>query len=209
MQLIDKYFPNLSPTQRQQFEQLGDLYPDWNNKINVISRKDIHNLYERHILHSMSIAKVIQFKEGSRVMDLGTGGGFPGIPLAILFPETRFFLADSIRKKIRVTQAVAETIGLDNVHAEQIRVEEIKLKFDFVVTRAVAPMPKLFAWCRKSIGKKHRNALPNGFLALKGIDRAREEAKALGKNIHTKIYPLSDWFEEPFFETKCLIYAQK
>jgi len=208
MDSLLKYFPNLSPEQIKQFEQLGDLYPFWNQQINVISRKDIENLYLHHILHSMAIAKIQEFKAGSKVLDLGTGGGFPGIPLAILFPETDFMLVDSIGKKVKVTQEVADAIGLKNVRTQQIRVEEIKEKFDFIVTRAVAILPTLMQWTRHLYSKKHQHGTPNGLLALKGIDRATKESKALGKQGYSEIYPLSDLFEEEFFETKCIIYTQ-
>ncbi len=207
--IIEKYFEDLSPTQIKQFAQLGDLYADWNSKINVISRKDIANIYERHILHSMALAKITSFVAGSKIMDLGTGGGFPGIPLAILFPEVDFFLIDSIGKKIKVTQGVADAIGLQNVRSQQIRAEETKEKFDFVVTRAVAVMPKLMEWTKRCILKKDKNPMPNGIWALKGIDRAKAESKELGRAAYTEIYPLSDYFEEEFFATKCIVYAQK
>lgn len=209
METILKYFPDLSPLQIEQLGQLGDLYTDWNSKINVISRKDIANIYPHHILHSMGLAKVFQFKEGSKVMDLGTGGGLPGIPLAILFPEVDFLLVDSIGKKVRVTQEIANAVGLKNVRTQQARAEELKEKFDFVVTRAVAVLPKLVHWTRRAISDNHQHGTPNGIWALKGIDRASEEAKALGKSAYTEIYPMSDFFEEEFFETKCVVYAQK
>lgn len=209
MDTILKYFPDLSPLQIEQLSQLGDLYTDWNSKINVISRKDIENIYSHHVLHSMGLAKVFQFKDGSKVMDLGTGGGFPGIPLAILFPKVEFLLVDSIGKKVRVTQEVADAIGLKNVRTQQARAEELKEKFDFVVTRAVAVLPKLVNWTRRVISDQHQHGTPNGIWALKGIDRATEEAKALGSNAYTEIYPMSDFFEEDFFETKCVVYAQK
>jgi len=209
MDTILKYFPDLSPLQIDQLSQLGDLYTDWNSKINVISRKDIENIYPHHILHSMGLAKVFQFKEGSKVMDLGTGGGLPGIPLAILFPEVDFLLVDSIGKKVRVTQEIAEAVGLKNVRTQQARAEELKEKFDFVVTRAVAVLPQLVTWTRRAISDKDQHGTPNGIWALKGIDRATEEAKALGKDAYTEIYPMSAFFEEDFFETKCVVYAQK
>lgn len=209
MDTILKYFPDLSEQQIQQLSQLGDLYKDWNSKINVISRKDIDNIYLHHVLHSMALAKVFQFEPGSKVMDLGTGGGFPGIPLAILFPEVDFFLVDSIGKKIKVTQEVADAVGLQNVRSKQIRAEEVNEKFDFVVTRAVAVLPKLVNWTKKVISGKHQHGTPNGIWALKGIDRATEEAEALGKNAYSEIYPMSDLFEEEFFETKCIVYVQK
>lgn len=209
MDTILKYFPDLSPTQVDQLNNLGGLYADWNSKINVISRKDIENIYTRHILHSMGLAKVFQFRNNSKVMDLGTGGGFPGIPLAILFPEVDFLLVDSIGKKVRVTQEVAQAVGLINVRTKQIRAEELKEQFDFVVTRAVAKLPQLVNWTRRAISNKHQHGTPNGIWALKGIDRATEEAKALGKDAYTEIYPMSKFFDEEFFETKCVVYAQK
>lgn len=208
LQHILPYFPKLSEQQQEQLAQLDALYRDWNSKINVISRKDIDNLYIHHILHSMGIAKVMQFNVGSKVMDLGTGGGFPGIPLAILFPEVEFLLVDSIGKKVRVTQAVADAVGLNNVRSQQVRAEAIKEQFDFVVTRAVAPLPKLMQWVRHCIHKKHQHGTPNGLLALKGIDRANAESKELGRQAYTEIFPLQDYFDESFFETKCVVYAQ-
>lgn len=209
METIQQYFPNLTKIQRHQLDQLGDLYQDWNSKINVISRKDIDNLYVHHILHSMGLSKVFQFKSGSNIMDLGTGGGFPGIPLAILFPEVKFLLADSIGKKIVVTQEVANAIGLKNVRCQQVRAEEVKEKFDFVVTRAVAPLPQLVAWTKQIISDKHQHGTPNGIWALKGSDQAKEESKELGKLAYTEIFPLSKYFKEEFFETKCAVYVQK
>jgi 16S rRNA (guanine527-N7)-methyltransferase len=209
MDTILKYFPDLSPLQIDQLSQLGDLYADWNSKINVVSRKDIENIYPHHILHSMGLAKVFQFKPGSKVMDLGTGGGLPGIPLAILFPEVDFLLVDSIGKKVRVTQEIADAVGLTNVRTQQARAEELKEQFDFVVTRAVAALPKLMAWTRRIIKDQDQHGTPNGVWALKGIDRATEEAKALGREAYTEVYPLSEFFEEEFFETKCVVYAQK
>ncbi|MDC0231044.1 16S rRNA (guanine(527)-N(7))-methyltransferase RsmG [Aureispira] len=209
MEPILHYFPELSDHQITQLSQLGDLYKDWNSKINVISRKDINNIYLHHILHSMGLAKVIQFKAGTKILDLGTGGGLPGIPLAILFPEADFFLVDSTAKKVRVTQAIADAVGLKNVRSKQIRAEEIKETFDFIVTRAVAVLPKLVDWTKKIISKNHTHGIPNGIWALKGIDRATEEATQLGKNAYSEIYPMTDIFEESYFETKCVIYVQR
>lgn len=208
MEPLLHYFPDLSATQIQQLEQLGPLYRDWNSKINVISRKDIDNLYIHHILHAMGLAKVMQFKPNSKILDLGTGGGLPGIPLAILFPEVDFFLVDSIGKKIKVTQGIADAIGLENVRSQQIRAEQVKEKFDFVVTRAVAKLPQLMTWIQHLISEQHQHGQPNGLWALKGIDRAQEETKALGKKAYTEIYPMQDFFKEDFFETKCVVYAQ-
>ena len=207
--IIKKYFGDFTDKQWEQLEALGGLYADWNNKINVISRKDIANIYERHILHSMGLLPIFEFKDGAKVMDLGTGGGFPGIPLAILFPEVEFLLVDSIGKKVKVTQEVANAIGLKNVRTKQVRVEEVKEQFDFVVTRAVAVLPKLMAWTKKCISKTHQHGVPNGMWAYKGIDRATAEAKELGNRAYTEIYPLSEYFEEEFFETKCIVYVQK
>ena len=204
MELILHYFPNLSDTQKKQFEALYDLYTEWNAKINVISRKDIHNLYPHHILHSLGIAKAIQFKPGSRVMDLGTGGGFPGIPLAILFPEVQFHLVDSIRKKVRVAQEVATTIGLKNVSFRHARAEEEKQLFDFVVSRAVMPLGDLVKICRKNISRKDQNALPNGLICLKGGE-LEEEIAPLRQQ--TTVFELSDSFKEEFFATKKVVYV--
>lgn len=204
MELILHYFPNLSDTQKKQFEALYDLYTEWNAKINVISRKDIHNLYPHHILHSLGIAKAIQFKPGSRVMDLGTGGGFPGIPLAILFPEVQFHLLDSIRKKVRVAQEVATAIGLKNVSFRHARAEEEKQLFDFVVSRAVMPLGDLVKICRKNISRKDQNALPNGLICLKGGE-LEEEIAPLRQQ--TTVFELSDSFKEEFFATKKVVYV--
>ncbi len=204
MELILHYFPNLSDTQKKQFEALYDLYTEWNAKINVISRKDIHNLYPHHILHSLGIAKAIQFKPGSRVMDLGTGGGFPGIPLAILFPEVQFHLVDSIRKKVRVAQEVATAIGLKNVSFRHARAEEEKQLFDFVVSRAVMPLGDLVKICRKNISRKDQNALPNGLICLKGGE-LEEEIAPLRQQ--TTVFELSDSFKEEFFATKKVVYV--
>lgn len=204
MELIKKYFPNLSPTQEAQFAALDALYRDWNAKINVISRKDIDNLYEHHVLHSLGIAQVIRFKPGTRVMDLGTGGGFPGIPLAILFPEAQFHLVDSIRKKILVCTEVAQALGLTNVTTRWCRAEEEKERFDFVVSRAVMPLADLVKLIRKNISPKQQNALPNGLLCLKGGELAHE---TLSLRSHTDITPLTDYFEEEFFLTKKVVYT--
>ena len=204
MELILKYFPRLTEKQKEQFAALYDLYTDWNSKINVISRKDITNLYEHHILHSLGIAKVINFTPGTHVMDLGTGGGFPGIPLAILFPETNFHLVDSIGKKIKVGQAVAEAIGLKNVTFRHCRAEEEKQLFDFVVSRAVMPLADLVKIARKNIKKEQQNALPNGLICLKGGELQHEilpfHKQAVSLN-------LSDHFKEEFFQTKKVVYV--
>ncbi|HIZ32186.1 MAG TPA: 16S rRNA (guanine(527)-N(7))-methyltransferase RsmG [Candidatus Bacteroides merdigallinarum] len=204
MELILKYFPDLTRRQKQQFDDLGALYTEWNAKINVISRKDIGNLYEHHVLHSLGLAKVIRFREGTRVMDLGTGGGFPGIPLAILFPEARFHLVDSIGKKIRVAWEIANDIGLTNVTFRHGRAEEEKELFDFVVSRAVMPLPDLVKICRKNISPTPHNALPNGLLCLKGGD-VENEARPFRNE--TLTWDLKDYFEEEFFETKKVVFV--
>lgn len=205
MEVIKKYFPKLSEKQLVQFEQLGMLYPDWNDKINVISRKDIENLYVRHILHSLSIAKYITFQPGTSVMDLGTGGGFPAVPLAIMFPEVSFHAIDGTAKKIRVVQEISNEIGLTNIRASQLRAEENKEKYDFVVTRAVAAMEKLIPWSERLIHKTHKNATPNGMIALKGTN-VHEELRGVKKYLEK--VTLSQYFEEPFFEEKTLVYIQ-
>ena len=201
--IIKKYFPEITSEQTRQFDNLGELYTDWNTKINVISRKDIDNLYERHVLHSLGIAKFIRFTSGSRIMDIGTGGGFPGIPLAILFPEAKFHLVDSIGKKIKVAQSVADAIGLKNVSSKHCRIQEEKGVFDFVVSRAVMTMKELVKLSGKNIGKEQRNALPNGLICLKGGD-LRKEVLQFGKNVINA--ELSDYFDTEFFKTKKVIY---
>lgn len=204
MEIITKYFPNITELQAEQFAQLEVLYNDWSSKINVISRKDIHNLYEHHVLHSLGIAKLINFRPDTNIMDLGTGGGFPGIPLAILFPEANFHLVDSIGKKVRVAQEVATAIGLQNVRFSHARAEEIKDKYDFVVTRAVMSMVDLIKIARKNIAKEQHNALPNGIIALKGGELDGEIAAV--KNI-AAVWPLNDYFEEEYFETKKVVHV--
>lgn len=204
MELILKYFPKITEEQKQQFAALYDLYIDWNAKINVISRKDITNLYEHHVLHSLGIAKVINFRPGTTVMDLGTGGGFPGIPMAILFPETHFHLVDSIGKKVRVANEVATSIGLKNVTFCHERAEEEKQKFDFVVSRAVMPLTDLLKIVRKNIASKQQNALPNGLICLKGGELSNETMPV--KNM-VEMWDLKDYFEEEFFETKKVVYV--
>lgn len=204
MDIILKYFPNLSAVQQQQLAALYDLYTDWNSKINVISRKDITNLYEHHVLHSLGIAKVIQFRPETTVMDLGTGGGFPGIPLAILFPETHFHLVDSIGKKVKVATEIANAIGLKNVTTRHCRAEEEKQLFDFVVSRAVMPLTDLLKIIRKNIKKEQHNVLPNGLICLKGGELERE---VMPVKHQTLIYDLKDYFEEEFFETKKVVYV--
>ena len=205
MEIILKYFPNLTQDQISKFEQLNELYHDWNAKINVISRKDIDNLYEHHVLHSLAIAELIRFKPGTKVMDLGTGGGFPGIPLAIMFPETSFHLVDSIGKKIRVCQEVANALSLQNVTTQWCRAEEIKDKYHFVVSRAVMPLADLVKIIKKNFSTEQINALPNGIICLKGGELEKE---TLPLKNQTEIYPLTDYFEEPFFETKKIVYTQ-
>ena len=204
MDIILKYFPDLTDTQKEQFAALYDLYTDWNSKINVISRKDITNLYEHHVLHSLGIAKVIQFKPGTSVMDLGTGGGFPGIPLAILFPDTKFHLVDSIGKKVRVATEIANAIGLKNVTTRHCRAEEEKQLFDFVVSRAVTPLTDLLKIIRKNISSEQHNALPNGLICLKGGELEREVMPVKHQTIVTD---LKDFFSEEFFETKKVVYV--
>lgn len=207
LELIKSYFPDLTEKQLSQFEQLWDLYHDWNQKINVISRKDIDNLYNNHILHSLAIAKYISFSEGSRVLDLGTGGGFPGIPLAILFPEVEFTLIDGIKKKINVCNEVIGSIRLTNAKAYQRRAEESKEKHHFVVTRAVAKIDKLIGWSRKLISNQQKNRVPNGLIALKGGD-IEEEMKLLPKWEYHEVVPITMYFPEDAFEEKFLVYVQ-
>lgn len=204
MKEIKHYFPALTEQQVKQFEALGDLYREWNGKINVISRKDIDNLYRHHVLHSLAIARYISFTPGTSVMDVGTGGGFPGIPLAILFPESRFLLLDSIGKKIRVVREVADAIGLTNVEAIHSRAEEEKRTFHFVVSRAVMPLPELIRIIRKNIAKEQINSLPNGVICLKGGDLTAE--------LHpfrqvVDVVSLTNYFSDPFFGTKKLVYV--
>lgn len=205
MELIKKYFPELSKKQQKQFAALQDLYNEWNAQINVISRKDEDNFYERHVLHSLGIAKVMQFKDGSRILDIGTGGGFPGIPLAILFPECDFVLVDSIGKKIKVVNEVAQALGLKNVIGIHERAEKINEQFDFVVSRAVTAMPAFLPWTKNKFLKKNKNAFPNGILYLKGGD-LREELAGVKQTI--KEFTLSDYFSEDFFDTKKVIYVK-
>ena len=202
MHLIQKYFPNLSDLQLKQFEALQGLYEDWNSKINVISRKDIESLYLHHVLHSLSIAKLVAFKEGAKILDIGTGGGFPGVPLAILFPEVKFHLVDSINKKLKVVNGVAESLGLENIRTTHARAESIKGHYDFIISRAVTTMPDFVGWVKNRVAKKSVHPIKNGILYLKGGDLT-EELK-----IYTKasLYDLSDYFEDPFFETKKIVH---
>ena len=200
--MISQYF-KLTDRQAEQFAQLDALYREWNSKINVISRKDIDNLYEHHVLHSLAIAKLLPFQPGTTIMDVGTGGGFPGIPLAILFPECQFLLIDSIGKKIRVASEVAQALGLTNVVCKQERAEEEKQKFDFVVSRAVMPLPDLVKLVRKNISNKHRNAVPNGLVVLKGGDLKEEIAPYIKT---AEVTPCSQWFKGEWYSTKQVIY---
>lgn len=202
MNEILAYFPDLTEVQKEQFEKLDFLYHDWNEKINVISRKDIDSLYTKHILHSLGIAKIMKFEPGAYVLDVGTGGGFPGIPLAILFPETRFYLIDVIAKKIKVVQGVAEALGLKNVKAEQLRAENVKGDFDFIVSRAVTNMPDFVSWIKDKIKKQNKHSLSNGILYLKGGDLS-EELKDFPKATE---YNLADFFTDEFFETKKVVH---
>ena len=204
MDIILKYFPDLTETQKQQFAALYDLYTDWNSKINVISRKDITNLYEHHVLHSLGIAKIIHFRPETEIMDLGTGGGFPGIPLAILFPDTHFHLVDSIGKKVKVATEIAQAIGLKNVTTRHCRAEEEKQQFDFVVSRAVMPLTDLLKIIRKNIRKEQHNALPNGLICLKGGELDQETMPVKHK---TMLYDLKNEFTEDFFKTKKVVYV--
>lgn len=204
MDIILKYFPDINEEQKRQFSALYDLYVDWNSKINVISRKDIENLYLHHVLHSLAIAKLIQFTDGTKIMDVGTGGGFPGVPLAILFPKCEFLLVDSIGKKIRVATEVSNAIGLKNIQFRHCRAEEEKGKFDFVVSRAVMPLPDLVKIAKKNISKDQHNALPNGIICLKGgnLDSEMTPFKKAAE-----ADDLSMYFEEEFFKTKKIVYV--
>ena len=205
MESILKYFPNITEKQKEQFAALYDLYYDWNSKINVISRKDIENLYEHHVLHSLAIAKYITFKPGTTIMDMGCGGGFPGIPLAIMFPEVDFHLVDSIGKKVRVAGEIAQSIGLTNVRTSHSRAEEIKDKYSFVVSRAVMQLSDLVKICRKNISKEHINALPNGIICLKGGDMTAETEPFKSCR---EIINVSNYFQEEYFKDKKVVYVQ-
>ncbi len=203
MEKILKYFPDISVTQQQQFESLYKLYHDWNSMVNVISRKDIDQLYERHVLHSLSIAKVVRFKASTEIIDVGTGGGFPGIPLAIMFPEAKFYLVDSIRKKIKVVKEISKALGLENLIAEQIRVENVKQSFDFIVSRAVTNLHDFIRLSGYKFHKKSFNEISNGILYLKGGD-FNDELKQVNRKY--ELYNLADYFKEDFFNTKKLIH---
>ena len=203
MEKILKYFPNLSDEQRRQFEMLDELYKDWNSKINVISRKDIDNLYEHHVLHSLAIAKLLRFKPQTKILDFGTGGGFPGVPLAIMFPECSFKLIDGTGKKIRVATEVAQAIGLKNVEAEHLRGEDEKGKYNFVISRAVMPLPDLMKIVRKNIAATSCNALPNGVICLKGGE-LQAELRPFARI--AQVTPISNWFDEEWFKQKNIIY---
>ena len=205
IEIIEKYFPALSERQKEQYAALGTLYPEWNAKINVISRKDIDNLYEHHILHSLGIAKALRFTDGTTLVDVGTGGGFPGIPLAIMFPNCHFHLIDRIGKKVRVATEIAQAIGLDNVTFRHCGIEEEKQKFDFAISRAVMPLPDLVKLVRKNISSTQRNAMANGLLCLKGGDLEAEIAPLRKRLLD---FDLKDFFEEEFFETKKVLYVQ-
>ncbi len=203
MDIILQHFPYLSETQITQFAKLEGLYNEWNAQINVVSRKDIDQLYVRHVLHSLGIAKVQKFASKSQILDVGTGGGFPGIPLAILFPESRFYLVDAIAKKIKVVQAVADALGLKNVKAAHLRAEQVKAEFDFIVSRAVTNMDDFVKWTQKKVAKKQGHELKNGILYLKGGDLTEE----LANFPNAKQFDLSDYFEDPFFETKKVVHV--
>ncbi len=202
-----KYFPSLTEEQREKFTALFELYKDWNEKINLVSRKDIDALYLHHVLHSLAIAKFLRFQPGAKVLDLGTGGGFPGIPLAIFFPETEFILVDSIGKKIKVVEDIAEQLGLTNVKAIVGRVESLKITVDFIVTRAVASLRDLTFWSLKHLSSKSIHAIPNGLIALKG-PAFKEERKELGKKDYVESYAIGKWFSDSYFEEKYLVYVQ-
>jgi 16S rRNA (guanine527-N7)-methyltransferase len=207
MEQILALFPALTEVQIRQLEQLGPLYRTWNQKINVISRRDIEQLYPHHVLHSLLLAKVIAFKARAQILDLGTGGGFPGIPLAILFPEVQFTLIDGTRKKIRVVEEVATALQLQNTNPIHVRAEEHRGQYDFVISRAVASLDKLVNWSRRLIHLKHKHALPNGLLALKG-GKIEDERKALPKGEYAEVFPLSEWVNDPYFEQKYVVYVQ-
>lgn len=207
METILKYFPDLDDTQIERLQALDDLYREWNAMINVISRKDIDNLFVHHVLHSLAIAKFLKFRPGAAVLDLGTGGGFPGIPLAIVFPETLFTLVDSTQKKIKVVSEISRSLDLKNVKAQSLRAESLTMKFDFVVTRGVADLDQLTRWCAHLFSHVEQHAYPNGLIALKG-GKLREEISVLPKGSYSETIPISKYFKEPFFEEKFIVYVQ-
>ncbi len=207
MEVILKYFPDLNEEQISRFRALDALYRDWNAKINLISRRDIDNLYLHHVLHSLAISKILYFKEGSEILDIGTGGGFPGIPLAILQPEVKFHLIDGTQKKIKVVEEIIQSLGLKNAKAQQVRAEELKgRRYDFVATRAVAELNQLRLWSQRLLKSKHQHAIPNGLIALKG--NVQMEIKNLPKGEFTEVFPISDFFEEKYFQEKYAVYLQ-
>ncbi len=206
-QLIFNYFPNISKDQIKQFEQLRELYDFWNQQINVISRKDMDNFYLHHVLHSLSIAKVVEFKSYTEIMDAGTGGGFPGIPLAILFPESKFYLVDSIGKKIKVVNEVAQSLGLKNVEAYKIRMEQVDRTFDFIISRAVTSLPDFLRWTSYKFHNKSFNSIPNGILYIKGGD-VQKELKEI-KKFKKKVHHIQDFFDDDFFETKKVVHIYR
>lgn len=203
MERVFSYFPNLTERQQQQFAALPALYADWNAQINVISRKDMDNFVVHHLLHSLAIAKVQPFKPMTDILDVGTGGGFPGIPLAIMFPDTHFYLVDSIGKKIKVVQAVADALQLTNVRAEQIRAEQVKGDYDFIISRAVTDLSQFVSWVRNKVSHTHYHDLHNGLLCLKGGDLS-DELRPFAKKV--KVFDIADYFDDPFFETKKVVY---
>ncbi len=207
MQSVLRYFDSLTDVQIDQYSKLQKLYGDWNEKINVISRKDIDNLYERHVLHSLAVAKYSSFVSGTRIIDLGCGGGFPGIPLAIFFPNVQFHLVDSIRKKLTVVNSICEDLGINNIKTSHSRVEEIKEKADFIVVRAVAQLPKLINWSKTLIKEDHKNGLPNGMICLKGGD-LKAELKAVPRQYYTEKTPINNYFSEEYFKEKYIVYVQ-
>ncbi|MVZ64904.1 16S rRNA (guanine(527)-N(7))-methyltransferase RsmG [Sphingobacterium sp. DK4209] len=203
--IIYQHFPNLSEKQKQQFAQLAEVYPFWNDQINVVSRKDIESLYLKHVLHSLGIAKFItEFTKGTRILDVGTGGGFPGIPLAIMYPDVQFHLVDSIGKKIKVVRGVAEALGLTNVEADHMRAEQIDYKYDFIVSRAVTRLGEFIPWIRNKFEKQDKNGIPNGILYLKGGDLKEEIKEA---RVKAELHPLSTYFKDEFFDTKYVVYV--
>ncbi|HMQ06908.1 MAG TPA: 16S rRNA (guanine(527)-N(7))-methyltransferase RsmG [Saprospiraceae bacterium] len=207
LELIYKYFPELSDKQKERYETLWDLYQDWNVKINVISRKDIDNLFLHHVMHSLSIYRFMRFQPGSQILDLGTGGGFPGIPLSIVMEDVKWVLIDGTKKKITVVQDVVEKLELEHVHAYHLRAEEVKLKFDYVVTRAVAELEVLLKWTRSLLSQKHRNSRPNGLIALKG-GVFKSELKKLHRSEYTEVVAIQKYFNEPYFDEKYIVYVQ-